>query len=815
LASGWVKAYVEKATGAALPIVAEKDAPGGALISIGHTALARNAGVGADDLKYDGCKLVVRGQVLYLIGRDTPAMNPRERSGAAIGAKGTCRAATEFLEDFLGVRWLVPSPEGEVVPKVGALAVPDNLHVAFNPAFAYAHGRYIYGAGPAAFANNFRTAIKIRSYGGHSYYPWVPTEKYGASNPDYFAVINGKHTPANNHLCTTNPAVREVMRKALFAEFEQGYEWVACGQTDGYVRCECPNCEALDNYRAWTLPGETAEEKWKRLLANPCERLHLTHKWLVDEAAKRYPDRKVHLICYCPTMTPSKRFDRYGDNVVFELTGEPNEERFKVWKGKAAGNTLYICWFDITLKHGLDMGLTPAEVSKRVRFLHENGCIGIYFGGAGENWGFMGPTYYVLGRMLGDPRLDHKTLFTEYCQGLYAEAAKPMADFFDLLYSRLTMDSAPGSSFEDMQLVRYPPRFLEQLDGLLRAAESQAKTERGRQWIRLTRDQFDYNKLLTFALLAYRTYQMNPTPPNWQQLKDAVAAFDAFRTRILQYDDAYAGRWFPGHGHFCNYLTGEGSNAAYYSSWRTRREPFLTKGVARVAVGHGQNCVRYPLTLDFSKPPADLKLSVPRASAPPKLDGKLDDAAWARAARTAILPMVPTQAPAPTFVRLTYDERNLYVAFECDEPWIDQLVAASAGRDGPIWNMDCGEVLLAPDGSRRRYYHFIVAPAESALYDDRTGFKTLNDQDASWNGECRYGYHVDKEAKRWVLEIAIAFAGLGVEPPKPGASWLANFGRERHAGKTGHAGPDLFLWSQAEELGFVDPGAFARILFVE
>ena len=614
-AASWLQEYVEKSTGAKLPISQEKSAPRGTLISIGHTRMARAAGIRTDDLKYDGCKMVVAGQVLYLIGRDVPGIesSPDEKgeiSGYELGARGTCRAVTRFLENVLGVRWFVPTSEGERVRKARDLTISRGGERSFSPAFAYGHGRYIYGVEtPAAIANNFRTSVLIRSYGGHSYYTWVPAKEYAETHPEYFAMTKGKRDASRGHLCTTNPEVRELLKKALFADFEKGYEWVALGQTDGFRRCQCPACEKLDGYRGWTIRGWTTttdrrwEEKLELLKNHPCERIHLTHKWLIDEARKAYPGRKVHMLAYGPTVTPSRRFDYYGDNAVMEICCNADPRVVKLWKGKAAGNTVYVCWFDVTLKYGMDIGFPPAEAAKRVRFLRDNGVIGMYFGGGGTNWGFMGPTYYVLGRMMGEPDLDHRVLFEEYCTGLYGNASEEMQAFYEALYPRLTIEPRPGVSFAEMQLERYTPAVLAQLEDLLSKAEAKAENDRNRNFIVMTRDQFDYNELLTHAFAAHAACKKERTPTNWQRLKKAVEAFDAFRQRVVRYDDEFVAKYYPGHGKFCNYLTSRGSSEVYYSDWRERREEVLAKPLRGTVIGYGYNRVREPLTTDFSGPP--------------------------------------------------------------------------------------------------------------------------------------------------------------------------------------------------------------------
>ena len=100
-AANWIQHYLQKATGAKLDIVTDSTAaPLGALISVGHTTMASQAGIDLRGLKYDGCQLVVKGRVLYLIGRDDPILDAHLPAGDGsnseltdwVGARGTCRA---------------------------------------------------------------------------------------------------------------------------------------------------------------------------------------------------------------------------------------------------------------------------------------------------------------------------------------------------------------------------------------------------------------------------------------------------------------------------------------------------------------------------------------------------------------------------------------------------------------------------------------------------------------------------------------------------------------------------------------------------
>ena len=159
--ASWLRDYVKKSTGAELEIVREDEKPEGNLISLGATKMAERAGIRTDDLKWDGCKLIVKGRVLYLIGPYEECLPGRKDGRGDFGAKGTCKAVVTFLDNFVGVRWFIHSPMGERVPKLNDLSVPDNLSKTLVPPFAYVLG-WFYGYGtPGQIANNFHPGVNL------------------------------------------------------------------------------------------------------------------------------------------------------------------------------------------------------------------------------------------------------------------------------------------------------------------------------------------------------------------------------------------------------------------------------------------------------------------------------------------------------------------------------------------------------------------------------------------------------------------------------------------------------------------------------
>ena len=635
-ASEWLADYLKKASGATLPVVSDDaDRPAGTIISIGPTQLAADAGVGVDGLKWDECKLVVKQNVLYLIGHDDVGTKTHNW----VGARGTNRAVIKFLEDFCGVRWFLPGPHGELVPKAKTIRVPKNLDQTFKPAFAYSDGRSVYdanifnepGRSLAAQANNYRKAVKVAP-GGHTYYHAVPTDKYFKEHPEYFALLDGKRTGKGNHLCTSNPAVKKILIDYMSGRFDLGLDWVSLGQEDGYLRCQCDECDKLDDYRFMDWYAEARRKgmqgRWEtfqnsQLKETPCERLLMLHKGVADEMAKAYPSKKVMLMCYAPTAWPSKRIPHFGDNVIAELMNL-REDYINAWRDKVSGMTGYVYWFNTTIPMGLNMHMTPREAADRIRFLHKKGFLALSLDPEGC-WGLQGPVYYMMGRMLGDPSQDHEALVEEYCHGVYEDAGPTMLKFFDLLHERLSQvvpitddDIAADArntklprwmNTRQMYLAMYPPEVLSTLESLVQQAEREAKTERARGWVRLSRDHFDFIKKLTEMLIAYRAWQVRPTGENWAELKETVDAFEDWREKIVMYSKEYTEQWWPGHDIFCKWITAnlEDTSVAFYKSWEQRKAEVLAAGLRGRAMGYGTSYyysfIREPLTLDFSKQP--------------------------------------------------------------------------------------------------------------------------------------------------------------------------------------------------------------------
>jgi hypothetical protein len=183
-----------------------------------------------------------------------------------------------------------------------------------------------------------------------------------------------------------------------------------------------------------------------------------------------------------------------------------------------------------------------------------------------------------------------------------------------------------------------------------------------------------------------------------------------------------------------------------------------------------------------------------RVEESPRPDGKISPGEYggAEVAGGFVVLAERGQPARPTHFRVAYDERSLYVAVVAEETETDGLGAVVEEGDGPLHEDDSIEVFVAPERRGGCCYQFVCntrGVRGEALGGPQRGLFG----DASWDGHWSVGVEVHE--KRYVAELAIPFATLGVGAPTPGTTWRLNVCRSRQSeGKTGNG--ELSEWCQ-------------------
>lgn len=219
----------------------------------------------------------------------------------------------------------------------------------------------------------------------------------------------------------------------------------------------------------------------------------------------------------------------------------------------------------------------------------------------------------------------------------------------------------------------------------------------------------------------------------------------------------------------------------------------------------------------------------------PSLDGRLDDPTWAVAPWSEpFFDAANPDGPRPeqeTWFKLTWDERNLYVAAVLMETDVRATVERA---DAAAWPDSDFEIFI-DRGSKGVAWFTILTNAKGVVrgvFEEREAASIVA---KPWScPELDGGLHVDGSLndasdtdRAWVVEVAIPWSCL---VPPAGSAWNAgteagsepligdelrmNFLRRRNASASAaDAGPSLWSWTPTWSPDPRDPGHWGRVRF--
>ncbi|MDP7163579.1 MAG: DUF4838 domain-containing protein, partial [Phycisphaerae bacterium] len=338
LAAFELQHYIQKISGAKLPIVREPARVKGNRILVGHSKATEKLGFRNKDFARQEYAIKIFPKTLLLMGYDGqefPDVRYEDYGSlykATSGAIATCYAVHAFLEKVLGVRWYYPNEEiGEIVPNaptvtVGALDIrrsPDARVRQIYPLFSNTERLYFTDWDKReAFQSswiNARTSllywIRNRYWGGMRYGTSHAFHGYdiafGKSHPEWFSTKSYARMKQLRYQggvqpCLTAPGffeqVVQVARDYFDGKpepFPKAYHAAAgkffsvAGMNDNTNMCGCPTCRA--QYRRDVGPGGNASHYvWG--FANR----------VAKEVRKTHPDAMITGLAYFNYTLPPK-----------------------------------------------------------------------------------------------------------------------------------------------------------------------------------------------------------------------------------------------------------------------------------------------------------------------------------------------------------------------------------------------------------------------------------------------------------------------------------------------------------------------------
>jgi hypothetical protein len=422
--------YLAQATGAKLAVV---NAPTPAMISIGDTPAARQAGIVAAELPWEGYRIATRGKVLFVVGRDT---GKDERAPGGGVSNGTRNGVSTFLEDYVGVRWLMPGENGDYVPKQATLSIPE---VDTTAAPFFRNRRLPYTQERKAVVKTWwarqKLGVELALSHGHNWRRSIPPEHFDA-HPDWFAEAGGKRmTPSGRYkLCLTNEGMIDEFARVAGAWFDTHPAGTfSLSPSDSAGWCTCKRCEAMYE-----------DDPHGKLSVTPA----VIHFY--NEVAKRtaafHPKRILAGYVYAQYVYPPKKPIPLHANVF--LVWAPSfdygftlfrPELQKQWDALApqwTAVTENIAYYDLPNCVHNGAGAPNPPGAKILKFLYprlkQHRMKGVYVYGTSA-WGHAALMNYLLAKLDWDPDADVDAVFDEFCEKAYGKGGEEMKRFYRLL----------------------------------------------------------------------------------------------------------------------------------------------------------------------------------------------------------------------------------------------------------------------------------------------------------------------------------------------------------------------------------------------
>ncbi|NOZ19854.1 MAG: DUF4838 domain-containing protein [Planctomycetes bacterium] len=423
---------------------------------------------------------------------------------------GTLFGVYEFLERYVGVRWLMPGPDGVDVPKQATINIPTEP-VRDKPAFFSRLFSGLRGAAQVEWANHNRMHGRVSFH--HNLLHLFPPKEYIKSHPEFFPVHKGKrYFPPPEHVhhgwqpCFSAPGIVDEAIKNINKFFDEHPDATSysLGVNDSSGHCECEKCRAMDPGRKNFLGRDHLSDRYFTWANQVVEGVLKKHPGkffgcLAYSEIAEPPDRvKVH-----PHIIPYMTYDRMKW-VQPELRAK-GEEMTRAW----AKMCPTLAWYDYI--YGSPYCVPRVwfhHMADYYRFGYQNGVRAMY-AEAYPNFG-EGPKLYVSLKLQWDPYQDVDKLLDEWyerCVGPDGAAnLKAYYAHWENFWTRRILDS-PWFT-EKGQYLRFSspdyladvaPEEIVQSRAWLESAFAKAKTKKQKARAKLLLRSFEYYEASVLA----------------------------------------------------------------------------------------------------------------------------------------------------------------------------------------------------------------------------------------------------------------------------------------------------------------------------
>ena len=390
LAASELQTYIEKISGAALPIVTEPSGEA-ARIYVGISPHTEALGLETEGLKYGAYRMASGPDWLALLGpdKDFVPVEPYARSRTS-GSGGRAerervnrawdeitgdhfwnpfhslymwyrpeldiwefddRGALHAVHDFLrmqGVRWYAPGPLGEVVPERSSIRLPAADRVV-RPDFPVRRLSWFYQAAPIS-EEDARWRLRLGLHNGQDVIGITQTvhgmkyvlmrEEMKEAHPEFYALWDGEratgHKSGQGAPCLSSEGLFEkhvAYARAVFDHFDE--PMISIDMVDGYSRgvCQCDGCrDQATPERGWggQMSDYVSDANWDAM-AIPHVDLYVTSRfwWDADQDIESMME-EYYTLYYGPAREEMEAFIEYCEEHWPDMVSTPGRGQGRV-----------------------------------------------------------------------------------------------------------------------------------------------------------------------------------------------------------------------------------------------------------------------------------------------------------------------------------------------------------------------------------------------------------------------------------------------------------------------------------------------------
>ncbi len=419
-----LSACIEKSTNAKLSMETALPADGRVVIHVGEDDYTRQLDLDLKSLGADGFAITF----------------PDNKNIVIAGAEdwGTEFGIYEFLERYVGVRWLMPGPYGEDIPHSPTIAVPRE-EIRQEPAYKW---RDVSGDIGAKWSRrNRNNSEMIPCY--HNLNRLFPPSKYAKSHPEFYPILDGKRyipstdADTNWQPCFSADGIVEEASKNIQEYFRThpGKHYFSLGMNDSTRFCECDRCGLGEGPKRNFLGFRNSSDSY--------------FEWankVVESVLKEYPDTWFGTLAYGGLSQPPDNIKKINPHIVVYMTDdrmrwcnpevEAEGHRITEWWNSTASS---LGWYDWLWGYPYMLPKVWFHLMARVlEYGSKNGVRGFFaetnfyidYDRQAEDkvspfrWG-EGPKFYVLWKLLWDPSINIDHVLDDWYERTVGKAAAP------------------------------------------------------------------------------------------------------------------------------------------------------------------------------------------------------------------------------------------------------------------------------------------------------------------------------------------------------------------------------------------------------